>query len=196
MKFRSKFQAFMSIAALMSLAFAVAFHALCELNGGPLFSALRITACTCLYHFAVRLAIGHWLVPQLDLRRLNPDGWWFRLHRWEATLYRLMGVQRWKRRIPTYDPSEFDLLERGPEEILRATCRAELVHELDALASFAPLLAVRYVGAFPAFLITSIAAACCDLAFVIVQRYNRPRLARLMQKRLRRLGVMDKETQD
>lgn len=194
MKFKSKFQAVMWIAALMSLACAVAFHMLSAPNGKDVFSTLRTTALTCLYHFAVRLAIGGLLAPELRLRRI--DGFWFRPHRWEAGLYRLLGVQRWKRKVPTYDPSEFDVYRLGAEAVLRASCRAELVHEFNALASFAPLLAARYVGALPVFLITSIAAACFDLVFVIVLRSNRPRLMRMVrkwEKRLRDAGMNAEE---
>lgn len=37
-------------------------------------------------------------------------------------------------------------------------------------------------GAFPAFLLTSLGAELTDAAFVIVQRYNRPRVIRLIPK--------------
>jgi hypothetical protein len=50
------------------------------------------------------------------------------------------------------------------------------------LLSFLPLLAAIPFGAFPAFLITSLAAACFDTVFVIMQRFNRPRLIKLIQK--------------
>lgn len=185
MKFRSKFQAIMWIATLLSLACLIAFQYLSSPWGGDLFSVLRTTALTCFYHFAVRLVIGELLVPMVDMRKIRYNRGWFRTREWEQRLYRRMGVQRWKAGLPTYNPSEFDLCWLGPAEVIRSTCRAEIVHELNVLASFVPLGFARWFGAFPAFLITSIAAAAFDLSFVILQRYNRPRLIRLLRARER-----------
>lgn len=182
----------MWVSTLLSLLCLIAFHLLRTSNVGDFFPALEITALTCFYHLAVRLAIGEWLIPRVDMRKINCEGWWFRLHGWEARLYRFLGIERWRRRLPTYDPSEFDLYQLGAKGILRSNCRAELTHELNAVASFVPLYFARRFGAFPAFLTTSIIAAGIDLAFVVVQRYNRPRLIRLLrrlEKRLRAAGI-------
>ena len=70
-----------------------------------------------------------------------------------------------------------------PEQILANMCQAEVVHEIIVLCSFLPLAATPVLGALPVFLITSILAAVVDLIFVIAQRYNRPRIFRLIQKR-------------
>lgn len=116
-------------------------------------------------------------------RRYRPDSWWFRPRAWEAPLYRFLRVKAWKKSALTYDPREFSLREHTPEEVINNMCHSEAVHELSAaLALAAPLLSVPF-GAFPIFLLTALLAAGVDLAFAAIQRYNRPRLMRIRDRR-------------
>lgn len=140
-----------------------------------------ISAGTTCYHFAMRLLIG-FLVPMLFRARLDHRHWWFRLRKWEPGLYRVLNVKRWKNHMPTYDPSQFSLANNTMEEILRNTCNAELVHEVIILFSFLPILLSGVFGAAEVFCITSILAAMFDGVFVVIQRCNRPRLVRILEK--------------
>ena len=49
--------------------------------------------------------------------------------------------------------------------------------------SFIPIFAAIPFGALGVFITTSVLAACYDGMFVIMQRYNRPRIVRLIEKR-------------
>ena len=89
--------------------------------------------------------------------------------------------------MPTFDPDSFDLKKHTFGEIVRATCIAEITHEIIMPLSFLPLLAIPRYGAAPVFVITSILAAAFDGVFVIMQRCNRPRLVRLQKKEGMRL---------
>ena len=60
-------------------------------------------------------------------------------------------------------------------------CQAELVHEMIVVLSFVPIVAGVWFGAYPVFVITSALAAMLDLMFVMVQRYNRQRVIKLMK---------------
>ena len=146
-------------------------------NGGVL--AAAISCGTTCYHFAMRLLVGH-LVP--PVKGTSP---WFRPRRWEAPLYRFLGVKNWKRRLPTYDPGQFSLKENTAQQVVRNMCSAEVVHEIIMLCSFLPLLAVPLFGAFWVFFITSLLSALFDSLFVMAQRYNRPRLERIAHKQMR-----------
>ena len=84
--------------------------------------------------------------------------------------------------MPTYSPDEFDIKKHSIEEIVQATCQSEIVHELNVVASFIPLVFSIVFGDFFVFLITSLVAACFDLVFVMMQRFNRPRLMRMIKK--------------
>lgn len=84
--------------------------------------------------------------------------------------------------MATYDPSCFDSKIHTWDEIAQAMCQAELVHELIILFSFLPIFTAIPFGALPIFVITSVLAACFDAMFVIMQRYNRPRVLKLIDK--------------
>lgn len=140
-----------------------------------------ITFATTCYHFVMRLAVGT-CVDRIMKNRANCNAPWFIQHSWEPSVYKLLQVKKWKKHFPTYDPSLFDTRLHSIEEIAQATCQAEVIHEVIAALSFLPLLAAIPFGSFPIFLITSLAAACFDTVFVIMQRYNRPRLLKLIRK--------------
>ena len=135
---------------------------------------------TTLYHFAMRLAVG-FFIP-LCFKKYNHQSWWFQPRQWEKTLYRKLGVRKWKHKLPTFDPSQFSTDHYTLPEIVRNMCQAEVVHEIIVIFSFVPLAFVPVFGVFPVFLATSIAAGLFDCLFIIAQRYNRPRLARIIEK--------------
>ena len=81
-----------------------------------------------------------------------------------------------------YDPTLFDPRLHTWEEIVQSMCQAELVHETIAVLSFLPIAEGVWFGEYPVFLITSVLAAACDMAFVIVQRYNRQRVMKLLKR--------------
>ena len=195
MRYKSEFQAVMWRACVASLICLIAFQALYSALGAEVLSILRTTALTAFYHLAVRLVIGEWLIPRIGAGGLDCDGGWFRTRPWERKVYARLGVQRWKSGMPTYSPEEFSM-ERSVEEIIRSTCRAELVHECNVATSFVPLLFAIPFGALPVFLVTSVGAAAFDMIFVVMQRYNRPRLVRLMRMRERRKKGNENEQRD
>lgn len=142
---------------------------------------MAITFGTTFYHFAMRLLAGA-LVP-LFTKNVSPDQSWFRPRDWEPGLYAKLKVKNWKQDLPTYDPSQFDLSQKTLEQVIHNMCNAEAVHEVIILFSFLPLFFAIPFGAFPVFVITSIFAAVYDSIFVIAQRYNRPRLVRILKKK-------------
>lgn len=136
-----------------------------------------ITFGTICYHFAMRLAVGA-LIPN----RFHHSASWFQPRPWEHRLYQKLKVKRWKQYVPTYDPRLFSLAENTLEQVVSNMCQAEVVHEVIVLCSFIPLLFSLAFDDFFVFLITSILSAVLDLVFVCLQRYNRPRLVRILQK--------------
>lgn len=139
--------------------------------------ALAITCGTFFYHFAMRLAVGA-VVPN----RFHPEHAWFRQTKIEGKVYKFLKLRRWKGKMPTYDPRLFSKQYYTPEQIVRNMCQAEVVHEIIILLSFIPLLFALLWDSFWVFFFTSVAAAAVDLVFVMMQRYNRPRLLKLLQR--------------
>lgn len=118
----------------------------------------------------------------LCTNRANLSRKWYQQKKWEKKLYRKLHVKQWKNKMPTYEPSYFDLRLHTPEEIAGAMCQAEVSHEVIVIFSFLPLFTVPAFGAFWVFLITSVLSALMDLLFAIMQRYNRPRILKLCRK--------------
>ena len=131
------------------------------------------------YHMLIRF-MSPVILQCIFHRQYNCRAWWFQQRKWEPEVYRFLKVKRWKGKILSYDPSEFSLKIHSMEEIVNNMCHAEAVHELIMLLSFTTLFFSIPLGAFPAFLITTIIAASIDMVFVIIQRYNRPRVMRLV----------------
>ena len=142
---------------------------------------LSITFGTIAYHFCIRLLIG--LIFNTVMRnRADYTKKWFQPTKAEEKLYRLLRVKKWKGKMPTYNSSFFDSDAHTLDEIAQAMCQAELVHETIIVFSFLPIIASVWAGELPVFIITSVLAALFDSLFVIMQRYNRPRIVRLIKK--------------
>ena len=147
--------------------------------------SLAITFGTIFYHFAMRLLVGA-IVPALVGMEAE-KGFWFRQKRFEEKLYGMLRVKQWKKYLPTYAPESFDLRKHSLEEVIHTCCCSEAVHEWIMLLSFLPVLTVPIFGAPGVFGVTSTLAALFDCCFVILQRYNRPRFIRILDKERKRL---------
>ncbi len=138
--------------------------------------SIAVTLLTVFYHFSMRLLVGTFLPDRFD-----PGASWFQVRPWEQKLYKKLRLRKWKSHIPTYDPSAFNIKKHSKDRLAANMCHAEAVHEVIILCSFLPLLLTIPFGCFGVFLSTSFCAALVDTIFVCLQRYNRPRLLRLIQ---------------
>jgi len=86
--------------------------------------------------------------------------------------------------MPTYDKNSFDIKDKNISEVLGATCQAEVVHEIMLVLAFLPLLLIIPYGKALAFIISSVICALIDCIFIVIQRFNRPRLKRIYEKQL------------
>lgn len=141
-----------------------------------------ISVGTTFYHFVMRMFAGA-VVPHRDWTKCR----WFRQRPWEPKLYAALHVKRWKGRMPTYDPDLFSLEENTLTQIIQNSCRAEVIHEVIIVLSFLPVMVIPRFGAAVVFWLTSLFAAAFDCLFVVMQRYNRPRLERILSKEIHRL---------
>lgn len=148
----------------------------------PVYFTLGIVAMTVCYHFTVRLVIGglfeFFLKNDVDYTRK-----WFEPRDFEENLYKKLKVKKWKKILPTADEDLFSLEKKTPEEVVMAGCQAEIVHECCAAAGLLSMFLAIPFGYFWVFFGTSVAAALCDLAFVAIQRYNRPRLLKYIERK-------------
>ena len=152
----------------------------CFTENHILYSA-AITFGTVFYHFAMRLAVGY-IIDFSFHNHIDYRKKWFQERSFEAKLYKKLRVKQWKKLIPSFRPEDFSLEKQSVTDIIKATCQAEIVHEIIMLLSFVPVIFSIRFGASEVFWITSFAAFLVDGVFVILQRYNRPRLMRLAEK--------------
>lgn len=127
------------------------------------------------------------LVQRLSILRFTERGLLFRIRRWEASgaVYRFLGVRYWKELLPDgagvfregfrkrhlNEHDEFFL-----KRFILETCRAEAVHwiilaETPLFFLWNPLPVAYFMIPFSLII---------NIPCIIVQRYNRPRLRRLL----------------
>ena len=129
----------------------------------------------------MRLLTG-WMIDCLLRTPVDHHKQWFQVSDIEQKISKQLQVKKWKGKMGAYDPDCFDNKLHTWDEIAQAMCQAELVHEVIIVLSFVPVLAAILFDALPVFLITSVLAACFDGMFVMMQRYNRPRIMKLMER--------------
>ncbi len=140
---------------------------------------VAITFGTMAYHFLMRLLVGGVFDAVLN-NMVDYNKKWFRVGKAEQKLYRALRVKEWKKHLPTYDPDAFDKKRHSWSEIAQAMCQAELVHETIAVLSLLPIVFSIWFGAAIVFILTSVFSALFDLCFVMIQRYNRPRVLKML----------------
>lgn len=146
--------------------------------------SIAITFGVTSYHFIMRLAVGY-IINGIFHNKFNYNNNWFLEKKFEKKLYKLLKVKKWKDKMPTFAPEMLSLELHTWEEIAGAMCQSEIVHLIIAILSFVPILATFILESFWVFFITSVLSACVDLMFVIMQRYNRPRIVRMINRRKR-----------
>ncbi len=129
------------------------------------------------------------LIPE---RFLRPDGWWFRTREWErdGEWYRdQLHIDRWKDRLPSLRTAARFSKKRLTEasrryfnRFITETCRAESNH-LRAIAS---VMVMRLWTPVDLWLVCLLIAVVGNVPFIMIQRYNRPRLMRALERLERR----------
>lgn len=139
-----------------------------------------ITAFTIMYHFWVRIIMGN--VSKLLKNHINYKQWWFKEKKFEKGFYKFLRVKDWKGKALTYNPESFSLKNHSLEEIANTMSKSELDHWINEVISLTTILFAIPWGMFWIFLTTAIAAMIFDSQFIIIQRYNRPRIVKILER--------------
>lgn len=169
----------MKIVAWISILLTAIFVIIYRLKPLGIFLTIAITMGTVAYHFWMRLLVGG-LYNLILNNKVDYNRAWFRVGMVEQRLYKALKVKQWKKFLPTYDPNIFDKGQHSWSEIAGAMCQSELVHETIVLLSFLPISFSFWFGSALVFALTSLLSALFDLMFVIIQRYNRPRVLKII----------------
>ena len=167
--------------AIISLLLTIVLFAWYSCTSNKILLSFAITFGTIAYHLIMRLLVG-WVFDLTMNNKADYKKRWYQVSCWEMSLYEKLRVKKWKGKMPTYEISLFDPKKHTWEEIIQAMCQAELVHETIVVLSFLPILVGIWFGDYLVFIITSLVAAMVDMSFVIMQRYNRQRITKIMSR--------------
>ena len=119
----------------------------------------------------------------------------YRAAQWEKNgkVYEKLGIKRWKDYLPDMSKIMPDMVkkkmsaakEQGTAVLIAETCVAECVHWALIVLSLGIFLFWRGGWAVLFWLVYNILG---NVPFIIIQRYNRPRLVMLEERRERRLA--------
>ena len=138
-----------------------------------------IVCFTIMYHLWTRIVFGN----ITKLFKINYKQNWFKERKFEKKLYKLLQVKKWKGKALTYNPELFSLKDYSLKEIANTMSKVETDHWINELISLSTLLFAIPWGKFWIFLTSAIIAMLFDAQFIVIQRYNRPRIVKILAKR-------------
>lgn len=139
-----------------------------------------IVAFTIMYHFWVRIIMGN--VCKLFKKHINYKQWWFKEKKFEKRFYKILKVKQWKGKALTYNPELFSLKDYSLEDIANTMAKVEVDHWINEVISLSTLLFAIPWGSFWIFGLSALVAMIFDSQFIIIQRYNRPRVVKILEK--------------
>lgn len=141
----------------------------------------------CVLYFLLTGALAFPLGRLLSRRRFDPDRWPYRSYSFEqnGTLYLRLRIDRWQAKVP--DMSRIFPRFMPPKRMtgyspallqtmIQETCVAELVHRLLCLTG---LHCTQLLPGAAGIVIWFLYVFLFNLPYILIQRYNRPRLLRL-----------------
>lgn len=167
--------------AVISSLLMIVFFVIYKITDYHFWFPFIITFGTIAYHFIVRLTVGT-VVDLIMNNKADYNKKRYQVSSFEMKIYKKLNVKKWKNKMPTYDADLFDISKHSWEEIAQAGCQSEVVHETNAVLSFLPVIASVWFDSFWVFLITSVCGAAFDMMFVMMQRYNRIRILKIIAK--------------
>ena len=137
--------------------------------------------------------LSHFVGQALPRAHFDPQKFPYRSADWEngGKVYEKLGIKHWKDRLPDMSKIMPDMVRKkmsavksqGMDVLIAETCVAECVHWALMLLSLGIFFFWRGVWAVVFWLVYNLLG---NLPFIIIQRYNRPRLVMLEQRRKRR----------
>lgn len=137
--------------------------------------------------------LSHFVGQALPRAHFDPQRFPYRSADWEngGKVYEKLGIKHWKDRLPDMSKIMPDMVKKkmsavksqGMDVLIAETCVAECVHWALMLLSLGIFFFWRGAWAVVFWLVYNIFG---NLPFIIIQRYNRPRLVMLEQRRKRR----------
>ena len=171
------------VALLSAVMFGLYYGGICK-NCAVLW--IGVVSFMILYHFGLRLIMGVF-TKRIGIEYTHP---FFRQRKFEKKLYKLLRVREWRDKVLTFEPDEFLMSKRTLTQIANTMAKAETDHWINEIISVTAIFFSLIWGMFPIFLITSVAAMLFDAQFILLQRFQRPKVVRLIEAEKRKKCIM------
>lgn len=134
------------------------------------------------FQFIARLIIGT-ICEGVFENGINSSSHFFKTSAFEERLYGTIGIKKLKKQLPNSDRTSFSLQRQSIQDIIDAGCEIEAEHEFCMAASLLGVLLAIPFGNVWLFAAVAVLAVLYDMIFVMIQRFNRPRLITVQLKR-------------
>jgi len=145
-----------------------------------------------LYFFLIVVVVGAvsmFLGESIPRRWYRYDAFPYICYRWErgGAIYEKMGVRKWKDRVPDMSKYMKFIIDKrisgsrdaqSMKRLIQETCNGEFVHWVLLLLS--PMNLIFLKGGYG--VLATVIYALFNVPFIIIQRYNRPRLVVLLNR--------------
>lgn len=144
----------------------------------------------CFFYFALTGVLAFFVGRLIPKDWLHADGFLFRCRSFEqeGKLYEKLNIKQWQNRLPDMSrilpflmpPKKLsgDYKQRLPL-MIEETCVAELIHILVCITGLYSLQLWPGMGGITVYLLYVV---FFNLPYILIQRYNRPRLMKLYRK--------------
>lgn len=145
----------------------------------------------CVTYLGLAGLLSHFIGEAIPRKWLDPQSFPYRPMGWEkqGKLYLQLGIRKWKDKVPDMSkvlpdmlPKRLSARNKGAEAaaLVEETCVAELTHGILCLAG----IGCVFLWPGPGGWAMAALWAAGNLPFILIQRYNRPRLAKLAGRAL------------
>ena len=147
------------------------------------------------------ICIAAWGVVFLVVRRLVPNSWFkadhfrWRCYSYEQAIWKALRVKQWQAKVPDMSRIFTNIMPAKKlkrqtlsdlPRMIQETCVAEWTHGILSIAGLAMLWFWPGIGGI---CMTAVYILLGNLPFIVVQRFNRPRLQKLLLKQQRNMQI-------
>lgn len=144
----------------------------------------------CILYIAALGILAHVIGEKLPRSRFRSGSRPFSAFAWEdgGRFYERLRIRKWKDRLPDMSRLCPDMVKKkvtgatdaaALEKLICETCVAEAVHAVLFVLSFGCAVIWPSAGGW---LVSAAAALLGNLPYIVIQRYNRPRLVKLLAR--------------
>lgn len=156
----------------------------------------------CMLYWAFLGALSFLVGRILPKSLFHPDRFPYKSFSWEkqGAIYQHIHIKQWQNHVPDMSKVFPNLMPEKKMSVdyrqqlplmIQETCIAEFIH---VILCFAGLRCLHIWPGIGGIIITVLYIVLGNIPYILIQRYNRPRLARLLAKAVKNTPEKEKET--